>query len=72
MQILLDIKPEAFDALKKAFKEHFHGELTEDAMRKFVVENVNMSLQDQMCEWYNDYNFEDFFVDLDYEPIWVD
>lgn len=72
MQILLDLKPEAFTILKRQFKDLLYGELTEDAIRKFVVHNINMSLQDSDSEWYDPSSMEDFFVDLDYEPIWVD
>lgn len=72
MKIVLDLKPEALNALKKSFKEVMYGDLTEDAMHKFIVHNINLSLQDDESEWYDAFNIEDFFVDLDYEPVWTD
>lgn len=72
MEILLDIKPHALDMIKKAFKENFHGDLTEESIRNFIVYNINVSLQDKDSEWYDILNLEDFFIQEDYEPIWVD
>lgn len=72
MQIILDIKPHALDIIKKVFKENFHGELTQESIRNFIVYNINVSLQDDESEWYDVLNLEDFFIQEDYEPIWVD
>lgn len=72
MQIVIDVKPEGLEAIKKFFKENFYGDLTEESMRKFIVHNINLSLLEEQGEWYDHSSAEDFFVDEDYDPIWVD